>query len=320
MIPIRDTTPVQNRSIVNPVIIALNILVFLAQSSDAVNPEQFIYIYGLVPARYSVSEFSSYFSFGYQLFSFFSFMFLHGGFLHLLGNMWSLYIFGNNVEDHLGPLRYLAFYLLCGVASGVSHLFLNFYSNIPVIGASGAIAGVMGAYLILYPHAKILALFPIIIIPYFVEIPAFVFLGLWFILQLFNATSATTPGIAWWAHVGGFIFGILFLKMFAYLPGMGVTKKLRPVTARKTSHRLQVIHPTSSYNDSNLYGNIYITHPESVTGANKLVNIPWSYQQRLFRVQVPPGVSDNQTLRLKGMGKAAGNHSRGDLLLKVNIQ
>jgi membrane associated rhomboid family serine protease len=205
MIPIRDTIPARNYPIVNTTIIGINILVYLIQMGQGPAPDRFIYIYGLVPARYSVSQIASYFSAYQQVFSFLSFMFLHGGFWHLLSNMWSLYIFGDNVEDCLGPLRYLLFYLLCGIASGLSHLLLNLNSNIPIIGASGAIAGTMGAYFILHPKSKILTLIPIFFIPYFVEIPAFFFIGIWFVLQLINAAAihaAITP-VAWWAHIGG---------------------------------------------------------------------------------------------------------------------
>jgi len=147
---------------------------------------------------------------------------MHGGFFHILGNMWFLYIFGDNVEDRLGHFRYLAFYLLCGLASGISHLVLNWTSQIPTIGASGAIAGVMGAYFILYPKAKVLTLVPIFFFIQFVEIPAFLFLGFWILFQFLSAatSSAQAGGIAWWAHVGGFIFGIIFLKLFQRLPGI----------------------------------------------------------------------------------------------------
>lgn len=197
--------------------------------------DRFIYIYGLVPARYTLPQISIHFSVSQQILSFLSFMFLHGGFWHLLSNMWSLYIFGDNVEDRLGPFRYLVFYLLCGLLSGLSHLFLNLYSNMPTIGASGAIAGVMGAYFILYPAARILTLIPIFIIPYFIEIPAFFFLGFWFLLQFLSAAGsrADISGIAWWAHIGGFIFGIIFLKLFLVFPGIGASEKIRRVTAKK---------------------------------------------------------------------------------------
>jgi len=165
MIPIRDTIPSKNYPVVNNTIIGINVVVYLVQISLVPDLNRFVYIYGLVPARYSIPQITSYFTKSQQLFSLLSFMFLHGGFWHLLGNMWSLYIFGDNIEDRLGPLRYLVFYLLCGITSGLSHLIINLHSNIPTIGASGAVAGVMGAYLILYPNAKILTLIPIIFIP-----------------------------------------------------------------------------------------------------------------------------------------------------------
>ena len=165
MIPIRDTIPSKNYPVVNNTIIGINVVVYLVQISLVPDLNRFVYIYGLVPARYSIPQITSYFTTGQQIFSLFSFMFVHGGFWHLLGNMWSLYIFGDNVEDRLGPFLYLVFYLLCGITSGLSHLIINLNSNMPTIGASGAIAGVMGAYLILHPNAKILTLIPIIFIP-----------------------------------------------------------------------------------------------------------------------------------------------------------
>ena len=162
MIPIRDTIESKTYPVVNSIIIALNVLLYLVQLAQGDRLNQFIITYGLVPVRYSVPQIAAYFTFGQQALSLFSFMFIHGGFLHLLGNMWSLYIFGDNVEDRLGPIRYLLFYILCGLLSGLSHLFINWHSQIPTIGASGAIAGVMGAYLLLYPGAKILTLIPIL--------------------------------------------------------------------------------------------------------------------------------------------------------------
>ena len=137
MIPLRDTVQARKYPVVNNVLIGINVLVFLFQLSLGAEGERFIYIFGLVPARYTNPQISVYFSTLYQLFSFLSFMFLHGGFWHLLGNMWTLYIFGDNVEDRLGHLRYLVFYLVCGLASGISHLLLNLHSTVPTIGASG---------------------------------------------------------------------------------------------------------------------------------------------------------------------------------------
>jgi len=321
MFPIRDTIPSKNYPVVNNTIIGINIILFLFEMSQGANLDRFVYIYGLVPARYSMPQISSYFTTGQQLLSWLSFMFLHGGFWHLLGNMWFLYIFGDNVEDRLGPFRYLVFYLLCGITSGLSHLLFNLDSNMPTIGASGAIAGVMGAYLILHPNSKILTLIPIIFIPWFIEIPAFFFLGFWFILQFLSAAGShgNIGGIAWWAHIGGFVFGIVFLKIFLMLPETGVSSKMRRVTAKRKTHRLQVVRPGGLGNDPHLYGTIDITSFEALVGTKKLINIPKGFQKRIVRVIVPPGVKEGSKLRLKGLGKTGSDGQRGDLYLKVMI-
>ena len=322
MIPIRDTIPTKTYPIVNNALIAINVVFFLVELSHGPRLERFIYTYGLVPARYTVPHISSYFTTVQQLASLITFMFLHGGFWHLLGNMWSLYIFGDNIEERLGPLRYLAFYMICGLASGLSHLAINSHSTMPTIGASGAIAGVMGAYFILFPKAKILTLIPIFFIPYFIEIPAFFFLGIWFVFQFLSAAGShgQMAGIAWWAHIGGFIFGIIFLKLFLALPGGGVSDRLRRMTKKKKSYRLQVIRPVGMANDTNLYGTITITQLEAITGTQKLVNIPWGFRKRLFKVIVPPGMKEGSLLKLRGLGKDVPHGQRGDLLLKVAIQ
>ncbi len=321
MIPLRDTIAARNYPIVNNAIIGVNIVMFLVQLSQGPDWNRFVYIYGLVPARYSIPQYSAYFSVPQQVFAFLSFMFLHGGFWHLLGNMWTLYIFGDNVEDRLGPFRYLLFYLICGVASGVSHLFLNLQSNVPTIGASGAIAGVMGAYFILHPRAKILTLIPIIFIPYFLEIPAYFFLGIWFVLQFINAAASQgqTAGVAWWAHIGGFIFGIIFLKLTLLLPTVEPHGTLRRIITRKKTPRLQVIRPVGPTPDPHLYGILSITAQEAAAGTRKLVNIPMGFQKRIFRVSVPSGVKAGSKLRLKGLGKKVGARQRGDLYLKIAI-
>ncbi len=201
MIPLRDTIQSKSYPVVNTSIIVLNGLIFLVELGQGSKLNQFIFNYGLVPARLEV-------------FAFLSFMFIHGGFWHLLGNMWSLYIFGDNVEDRLGSIRYLVFYLFCGWASGLTHLFTNWHSEIPTIGASGAIAGVMGAYLILYPRSRILTLIPIFFIPYFIEIPAFFFLGIWFFIQFLSA-AGTHGQTGWHSLVGthrGFCLWHYFLE------------------------------------------------------------------------------------------------------------
>jgi len=146
-------------------------------------------------------------------------MFLHGGWLHLFGNMLYLWIFGDNVEDRLGHLRYLIFYLLSGIGASFVHIWLNPSSRLPTIGASGAIAGVMGAYFTLYPRARVITLLPFFFFFYLVEIPAFFFLGFWFILQFVSGSTALLTrlphgGIAWWAHVGGFLFGATLNFLF----------------------------------------------------------------------------------------------------------
>ncbi len=322
MIPIRDTHPPRTRPVVNNLLIAANVLVFLIQLSHGGDSKVFDYVYGLVPARYSNPQIAGYFSLWQQLFSFLSFMFLHGGFLHILGNMWFLYIFGDNVEDRLGPVRYLFFYLLCGIASGVSHVLLNWHSNVPTIGASGAIAGVMGAYFLIQPTSRILTLVPILFIPLFFEIPAFVFLGIWFLFQFLSAAGSggAAGGIAWWAHIGGFLFGMLFLKIFEWVPATGISSKMSPITQRKTTHRLQVIHPSGAGDDPHLYGILRISGYEANSGARKLVNIPWGFHKRLFQVTVPSGVRDGTQLRLGGLGKSLADGRRGDLFLKVVVE
>lgn len=321
MIPLRDTISSKNYPVVNNTIIGINIVVYLVQLTQDSNLYNFTYLYGLVPARYSLPEVAYYFSTSEQIFPFISFMFLHGGFLHLLSNMWTLYIFGDNVEDRLGPVRYLAFYLICGLLSGLTHLFFNYYSDYPTIGASGAIAGVMGAYFILYPNSKILTLIPIIIIPWIVEIPAFFFLAFWFLLQFLNAAGSNEQagGIAWWAHIGGFLFGMLWLKIFTIIPETGLSGKIRDFTERKKSDRLQVIRPVVSANDNNLYGTIHISHYEARFGAQKIVSLSMGFRKKLYKVIVPPGLSEGSILRLKGLGQEIQNGPKGDLLLKMTI-
>ncbi len=321
MIPIRDTVPSRRYPVVTHGIIALNGLVFLIQMGQGQGLDRFVYYYGLVPARYSVDQIAAYFSTAQQLFSLVSFMFLHGGFFHLLGNMWSLYIFGDNVEDRLGHVRFLLFYFLCGLASGISHLVINYYSNVPTIGASGAIAGVMGAYFLTYPHAKILTLIPLFFIPYFIEVPAFLFLGIWFLFQFLSAagSSGAGGGIAWWAHIGGFLFGMVFLKFFDRIPSTGISRPLNRLTEKKTSHRLQMVRPDAIREDPNLYGTIRITPFEALVGTRKLVTVPRGFEKRMFRVSVPADTRPGSRLRLKGMGKELPDGTRGDLILKVEV-
>ena len=321
MIPIRNTIRSKNYPVVNTTIIVLNIVLFFIELAQGEGLNRFIFTYGLVPARYTIPSISTYFTFGQQIFSFISFMFIHGGFIHLLGNMWSLYIFGDNVEDKLGPLRYLLFYLLCGFASGISHLVINWHSQIPTIGASGAIAGVMGAYMILYPKSRILTLIPFFFFFPIVEIPAVFFLGIWFIFQFLSAAStAGQSGIAWWAHIGGFIFGIIFLRLFLSFKESSVSKKIRQITKKGRSARIQVVRPVSFGQDSDTHGNIYITKREVLFGARKLINIPKGFKKRTFILIIPPGTSEGSKLRLSGLGRQLDGGRRGDLYLKVIVE
>jgi rhomboid family protein len=322
MIPLRDTIHSRNYPAVNTLLIATNVLVFLVQLTQGPQEDQFIYTYGLVPARYSVPEIGDHFTLFQQVLAFLSFMFLHGGFWHLLGNMWFLYIFGDNVEDRLGPFRYLLFYLLCGWASGLFHLFLNWQSPVPTIGASGAIAGVMGAYLVMFPRAKILTLIPILFIPYFIEIPAFFFLGIWFFLQFLGAagSGAQGGGIAWWAHVGGFVAGIILVKGLQRIPQTGLTGRMREATQKTGTPRLQVAQVNDSPEDPHLYGTITVAPREALLGARKLISVKWGFRSRVLRVSVPAGVGGGTVLRLAGLGKLMPDGKKGDLLLRVIIQ
>jgi membrane associated rhomboid family serine protease len=322
MIPLRDTIRSRNYPVINTLLISTNALVFLIQLSQGPQEARFIYTYGLVPARYSVPEVAAHFTSFQQVFAFLSFMFLHGGFWHILGNMWFLYIFGDNVEDRLGPFRYLLFYLFCGWASGLFHLLLNWQSPVPTIGASGAIAGVMGAYLILFPRSKILTLIPILFIPYFVEISAFFFLGIWFFLQFLGAagSGAQGGGIAWWAHVGGFAAGIILLKVSQRIPQIGLTGRMREATLKTGTPRLQVAEAYDSPEDPHLYGTITLAPGEARLGARKLISVKWGFRSRILRVSVPSGIGEGTVLRLAGLGKLMPDGKKGDLLLRIMIQ
>lgn len=222
MIPLRDTIPSRSVPVVTWLLIAINSLVFLFELS--LSPEElesFIRLFGIVPARYTHPEWAT--GIGLAIDDYWPFltsMFLHGGWTHIIGNMWTLWIFGDNVEDRMGRWRFLLFYLLTGIAAGLTHWFMHPDSTVPVVGASGAIAGVLGAYFILFPHSRIIAVFPVFFYPFFFELPALTYLLFWFISQLLGGTVAglaadSVGGIAWWAHVGGFIAGIILLPVFA---------------------------------------------------------------------------------------------------------
>jgi membrane associated rhomboid family serine protease len=216
--PFRDSQPIARTPWITRAIVAFTAAVFLYQLSlDERRIHELFLACGIVPARW--------FDPGGSLdpravpadaWPLVTSMFLHGSLLHVVSNLWALWIFGDNIEDRLGPLRFLAFYVACGVLAGLVHAVTQPSSTLPTIGASGAIAGVMGAYFVLFPAARVVTIFPILCFPLFVELPAFVYLGLWFLLQLWSGAQSVASdagGIAWWAHVGGFLAGIALLGL-----------------------------------------------------------------------------------------------------------
>lgn len=207
MIPLRDTQPSYSTPLVTILLIVMNVFVFLYEVSlDDYTRNAFISTWGMIPARFEYTD---------MLTS----MFLHGGWLHLIGNMWFLWIYGDNVEDTLGHLKYLLFYLLCGLAAGGMHVVTNLDSRIPTVGASGAIAGVMGAYLVKFPHSRILTLVVVFVFITTVEIPAVLILAYWFLIQLASGmwsvgySQLSQGGVAWFAHVGGFVAGVILINV-----------------------------------------------------------------------------------------------------------
>lgn len=216
MIPIKDTIRSRSFPAITWLLIIANGLVFFFELSlSPAALHRLVFTFGLVPASVDSQN-------PLTWMPFLTHMFLHGGWFHFLSNAWTLYIFGDNVEDRMGSGRYLLFYLLGGIAAGVLQYAVNPGSAIPAIGASGAIAAVLGAYFILFPKARVITLVPLFIIPWFVEIPAIIYLGFWFVSQLFSGFLALTMpagaaigGVAWWAHIGGFIFGFILGLLFA---------------------------------------------------------------------------------------------------------
>ncbi len=205
MIPLRDTEPRFSTPLVTILLIAVNVAVFLFELSlDEFSRNHFLSLYGIVPEHLRYS-------------SLLTSMFLHGGFMHVIGNMWFLWIYGDNVEDTLGHAKYLLFYLLCGLAAGLVHVVFNADSRVPTVGASGAIAGVMGAYMVKFPRSRIVTLVPVFFFLTTMEIPASVILVYWFVVQFFSgfwtigASHLSQGGVAWFAHVGGFLAGIVLI-------------------------------------------------------------------------------------------------------------
>ncbi len=220
MIPLRDSNPSRGMPLVTILLILANTVMFIYELTlGPAQLNQFVFTFGVVPARLTGAAGPA-MPAGGGIETFLTSMFLHGGWLHLIGNMWFLWIFGDNVEDYLGHLRFLLFYLFCGLAAGLIHVAFNLSSTLPTVGASGAIAGVLGAYLLLFPRARILTLVPVFFV-FLLEIPAYVILIYWFVLQFLSGTAsivggaAAQGGVAWWAHVGGFVVGLALVKILA---------------------------------------------------------------------------------------------------------
>ena len=219
MFPLRDDNPVTITPFVTWAIIAVNVVVFLYQICLAPNESQlFVYKFGSIPAVVVGGQHLPMAAAAVPpVLTLVTGMFLHGGFMHLIGNMWFLWIFGNNIEEAMGHLRYFAFYIICGLLASIGNILAYPDSTIPTIGASGAIAGAMGAYIMLYPRARVWTLIFIIFFIKLMYIPAWIVLGFWIVLQFLNGSMAgaqNAGGVAFWAHVGGFIAGILLVGLF----------------------------------------------------------------------------------------------------------
>ena len=234
MIPIRDTIPSRGVPVVTWSLIAANVVVFLFELTlDPEELEGLFYLFGVVPARFTHPAWASRLGFPVDdYWPFLTSMFLHDGWLHVISNMWALWIFGDNVEERMGRLRFLLFYLLTGLAAGLVHWFTNAQSIVPTVGASGAIAGVLGAYFVLFPYARIIVLLPVFFLPFFFELPAVTYLFVWFASQVVGgALAALGPqnvgGIAWWAHLGGFGAGMLLHRLFLLPAGRALRRRER---------------------------------------------------------------------------------------------
>ncbi len=223
MIPIRDRNPSGTFPFVTIGIISVNVLIFLYELSLGSDLVVFLNQYGVVPIKVTHYFQSSGLTSIETFFPFLSSTFLHGGFIHLIGNMWFLWIFGDNIEDKLGHVKYLLFYILCGAIASSAHVFFNSQSEIPCVGASGAIAAILGAYMVTFPRARVITVVPIFFFIQVIELPAVVVIGFWILIQFFSgAVSLTTSasdggGIAWWAHVGGFVSGIILFYIIRIL-------------------------------------------------------------------------------------------------------
>jgi membrane associated rhomboid family serine protease len=226
MIPLKDLNPHRSFPIMTLLLILANVMIFVYQitlppsASDA-----FVKTWALTPSHIKLALQGHHYTLLQAFLPLFTCMFLHAGFGHILGNMWFLWIFGNSVEDQFGPLGYLLFYVFCGLGSGVTQVAFSWGSRVPSLGASGAISGVLGAYIVFCPRAKILTLIPLLILFFTARIPAAIFIGIWFLMNFLSGVSSlgvlSTGGVAWWAHVGGFLLGVVvagFTRLVARQP------------------------------------------------------------------------------------------------------
>lgn len=215
MIPFKDDNPTQTFPLVTIGLIVLNCLVFIWEIVSPISEQQIAYFYGAIP--YSLTSFEKIQPI-HPVVSIFTSMFLHGGFFHLAGNMLYLWIFGNNIEDSVGHFRFIIFYLFSGIVAAYAHAITDASSTIPMIGASGAVSGVLGAYLLLFPHARV---YTILFFGFFwqiVRIPAIIVIGFWVVIQVINGVISkgmlNQGGVAWFAHIGGFLAGLLTIKLW----------------------------------------------------------------------------------------------------------
>ncbi len=235
MLPLKDDIPSNRFPFMTYAIIAVNVIVFMFEATMGKEQLQaFFELVAVIPAEYTAFLRGEPVPLLKLLVAPFASMFLHGGWMHLIGNMWFLYLFGDNVEDSMGHFRFLVFYLLSGIAATVAHIAVHPLSPIPIVGASGAISGVVGAYLVMFPTARVLTLVPIFFfIADVVVLPALVFIGLWFLFQFWSGLlSLAVPhmgGVAWWAHIGGFIAGLVLAPI--------MREKRRPIR-----YRVRVYH------------------------------------------------------------------------------
>ena len=215
MIPLSDENPTRNFPLITLLAIGVNIWIYFEMFFSATVPPEFVFNqYGLVPYSLVRSPVTFYPNIYYS-------MFMHAGFWHLAGNMLYLWIFGNNIEDVLGKFRFILFYLVCGTIAALGHVATNFDSVIPMVGASGAVSGILGAYLVLFPFARVKTLIFIVIFITVIRIPAVVLLGLWILMQVANgmAASGGGAGVAWFAHIGGFLAGMILILPFRKMRG-----------------------------------------------------------------------------------------------------